>query len=174
MAYFSYFPVTSYNLSKNNDVKKYNLVTNILLRVKKKLEITNAAIFEQHFIQDGDRADTLAYEYYNDSSLHWIIMYSNYMTNPYYDWPMTYFDLQKYVLKKYNNMNGIHHWENSDGNVVDEPGTIIAPGGVTAGPATDITNFVYEERLNDSKRPIDIIKNSFVEQIVKEFKQILV
>ena len=82
--------------------------------------------------------------------------------------------LKKYVLKKYNNMNGIHHWENSDGNVVDEPGTIIAPGGVTAGPATDITNFVYEERLNDSKRAIDIIRNDFVEQIVKEFKQILV
>ena len=163
MAYFSYFPVTSYNLSKNNDVKKYNLVTNILLRVKKKLEITNAAVFEQHFIQDGDRADTLAYEYYNDSSLHWIIMYSNYMTNPYYDWPMTYFDLQKYVAKKYDDVNGIHHYIDEDGYEVDS----------TTANATAITNFVYEEAKNDESRSINIPKVIYTQQIINELKDIM-
>tara|TARA_B110000467_G_scaffold105211_1_gene95630 strand:+ start:1043 stop:1567 length:525 start_codon:yes stop_codon:yes gene_type:complete len=173
MAYFSYFPVTAYNLSNENNRERYNLVTNILIRIRKKLEITNVATFEQHYVNDGDRADTLAHQYYNDSSLHWLIMYANYITNPYYDWPMTYFDLQKYAAKKYgSDINAIHHYEDSNGYEVDAPGTLIGPS-TTAGSATPISNFLYEERLNDSKRIIDIIKARFVKQIVKEFKQIL-
>ena len=173
MAYFKYFNEIGYDLSREDEGLKIRSITNVLNRVRKKLEITNAAIFEQYFVNDGDRADTLAYQYYDDSTLHWIIMYANYMTNPYYDWPLTYFDLQKYVAKKYDNINGIHHYEDSDGNVVDAPNTIISPSGRTSGPADAITNFVYEERLNDQKRVIDIIRVEYVEQIVNEFKELL-
>ena len=173
MAYFSYFNKIGYDLSREDESVKLRSITNVLNRVRKKLEITNAAIFEQYFVNDGDRADTLAYQYYDDSTLHWIIMYANYMTNPYYDWPLTYFDLQKYVAKKYDNINGIHHYEDSDGNVVDAPNTIISPSGRTSGPADAITNFVYEERLNDQKRVIDVIRVEYVEQIVNEFKELL-
>ena len=173
MAYFSYFNKIGYDLSREDESVKLRSITNVLNRVRKKLEITNAAIFEQYFVNDGDRADTLAYQFYDDSTLHWIIMYANYMTNPYYDWPLTYFDLQKYVAKKYDNINGIHHYEDSDGNVVDAPNTIISPSGRTSGPADAITNFVYEERLNDQKRVIDVIRVEYVEQIVTEFKELL-
>ena len=151
MAYFKYFNEIGYDLSREDEDLRIRSITNVLNRTRKKLEITNAAIFEQYFINDGDRADTLAYQFYDDSTLHWIIMYANYMTNPYYDWPLTYFDLQKYIAKKYDNINGIHHYEDSDGNVVDAPNTIISPSGRTSGPADAITNFVYEERLNDEK-----------------------
>jgi len=173
MAYFKYFNKIGYDLSGEDEGLRLRSITNVLNRTRKKLEITNAAIFEQYFINDGDRADTLAYQFYDDSTLHWIIMYANYMTNPYYDWPLTYFDLQKYVAKKYDNINGIHHYEDSDGNVVDAPNTIISPSGRTSGPADAITNFVYEERLNDQKRVIDVIRVEYVEQIVTEFKELL-
>ena len=175
MAYFSYFNKIGYDLSREDEGVKLRSITNVLNRVRKKLEITNAAIFEQYFINDGDRADTLAYQYYDDSTLHWIIMYANYMTNPYYDWPLTYFDLQKYVAKKYDNINGIHHYEDSDGNEVQEPGTPIDVGvpPVLAGNATAVTNFIYEERLNDNKRTIDIIRVEYISQIVQEFKKLI-
>ena len=175
MAYFNYFPTTVYDVRGDKNNVRIDRVTNVLVRARKKLEISNAALFEQYFIQDGDRADTLAYQFYKDSTLHWLIMYANYMTNPYYDWPLTYFDLQKFIDKKYpNNRNGIHHWENSDGKVVDEPGTIIAPGGVTAGSATSINNFLYEEKENDKKRTIDIIRIEYVSRIVREFKKLII
>lgn len=173
MAYFTYFPTTVYDVRGDKNNIRIDRITNVLVRARKKLEITNAALFEQYFIQDGDRADTLAYQFYKDSTLHWLIMYANYMTNPYYDWPLTYFDLQKFVAKKYDNINGVHHYEDDDGNVVQEPGTLEAPG-VTAGGATAITNFLYEERLNDEKRTIDIIRVEYVSQIVREFKKLIV
>jgi hypothetical protein len=175
MAYFNYFPEIAYDVRGKKNNVRIDFVTNILVRARKKIEITNASLFEQYFIRDGDRADTLAYQFYSDSTLHWIIMYANYMTDPYYSWPMTYFDLQKYITKKYDNPNGIHHYEDSDGNVVQEPGTPIDVGvpPVLAGNATPVTNSIYEEELNDTKRTIDIIKPEYVQQIVKEFKQLL-
>ncbi len=173
MAYFKYFTNISYSLSTKEETNKVQSITNVLARARKKLEITNTSIFEQYFIKDSDRADSLAYRFYGDSTLHWIILYANYMTNPYYDWPLTYFDLQRYVAKKYDNINGIHHYEDSDGNEVDAPNTIISPSGRTSGPADAITNFVYEERLNDKKRVINVIRVEYIEQIINEFKNIL-
>lgn len=172
MAYFTYFPTIAYDVRGDKNKIRIDRVTNVLVRARKKLEITNAALFEQYFIQDGDRADTLAHQFYKDSTLHWLIMYANYMTNPYYDWPLTYFDLQKFVAKKYDNPNGVHHYEDENGNVVQEPGTLEAPN-VTAGSATTITNFLYEERLNDEKRAIDIIRAEYVSQIIQEFKKLI-
>jgi hypothetical protein len=85
------------------------------------------------------------------------------MTNPWYDWPLSNIDLQKYVTKKYNNVYDVNHWEDSDGYEVDE----------TASGATPVTHYLYEEKLNDAKRPINIIKPEFVDQIIKEFKQLV-
>ena len=163
MAYFNYFPEIAYDVRGKKDNVRIDFVTNILVRARKKIEITNASLFEQYFIRDGDRADTIAHKIYDDSTLHWVILYANYMTNPYYDWPMTYFDLQKYIAKKYDNPNGVHHYEDANKYEVDSN----APG------ATPVTNSVYEEFLNDSKRTIDIIKPEYIQQIVKEFKQLL-
>ena len=173
MAYFDYFPTIGYDVRGEKNNIRVQEITNVLVRIRKKMDVINSAFFEQYFISDGDRADTIAHQIYGDSTLHWIVLYANYMTNPYYDWPLPYFDLQKFVAKKYTNINGVHHYEDADGNEVQEPGTLEAPG-VTAGNATPITNFLYEERLNDEKRTIDIIRIEYVSQIVKEFKKLIV
>ena len=178
MAYFEYFPAINYDIRGNKNEARFEQITNILKRVRKKIEVNNAALFEQYFIQDGDRAETLAYQFYGDSTLHWIIMYANYMTNPYYDWPLTYLDLQKYVIKKYGDPNGVHHYEDNDGNIVDRYPQSIGANGFfqdTSGPGYNaVTNFIYEEKLNDKKRMIDIIKSQYTSQIVREFKKLVV
>lgn len=161
MAYFEYFPTIDYDVRGEKGKPRIDQTTNVLVRVRKKLNVLNSAFFEQYFINDGDRADILAYKFYNDSTLHWIIMYANYMTNPYYDWPLTYYDLRKFVTKKYSNINDTHHYEDADGYEVDS----------TASGATAITNFVYEELLNDQKRTINIIRRDYIPQILLEFKE---
>ncbi len=170
MAYFDYLPIIGYDVRGDKNKIRVELITNILIRVRKKLNIVNAALFEQYFISDGDRAETLAYEIYGDSTLHWIIMYANYMTNPYYDWPLTYFDLQKFVAKKYpDNTNGVHHYEDEDGYIVDNPENRPA----NAIYPKIITNFLYEEMMNDSKRVINIIRKEYINQILQEFKLLI-
>ena len=182
MAYFSYFPTIGYDVRGEKNNSRVQAITNVLVRIRKKLNVVNSAFFEQYFISDGDRADTIAHQMYDDSTLHWVVLYANYMTNPYYDWPLPYFDLQKFVAKKYGpeseggngeGINGIHHYEDSDGNEVQEPGTLEARG-VTAGGATAVTNFLHEETLNDEKRTINIIRAEYIPQILEEFKTFIV
>lgn len=164
MAYFKYFPTTDYDVRGEKNTTRLQEITNILVRIRKKLNVVNSAFFEQYFISDGDRADTIAHQVYGDSTLHWVVMYANYMTNPYYDWPLTYFDLQKFVAKKYTDINGVHHYEDADGYEVDS----------TASGATAITNFVYEETLNDQKRTINIIRPEYLTQVINEFKTFII
>jgi hypothetical protein len=76
---------------------------------------------------------------------------------------MSYFDLQKYVAKKYDDVNGIHHYIDEDGYEVDS----------TVANATAITNFVYEESKNDESRSINIVKPEYTQQIINELKDIM-
>ena len=162
MAYFKYFPIITYDVRGKKNQFQIDVITNILVRIRKKLDLTNLAFFDEYFLQDGDTPESLAHQVYNDSQLHWVILYTNYMTNPYYDWPLTYFDLKKFVDKKYGvaNINATHHYEDADDYEVDS----------TASGATAITNFIYEETLNDAKRNIKIIKIEYVAQIIDELK----
>ena len=164
MAYFEYFPTTNYDVRGEKNNERIQEITNVLVRIRKRLNVINSAFFEQYFINDGDRADTLAHQFYGDSTLHWVIMYANYMTNPYYDWPLPYFDLQKFVAKKYTDINGVHHYEDADGYTVDSD----------ASGATAITNFVYEETKNDEKRTINIIRGEYIPEVLKEFKTLTI
>ena len=170
MAYFNYFPTIGYDVRGIQNQTRIDAITNVLVRVRKKLNVTNSALFEQFFVSDGDKPEILAHKFYDDSTLHWIILYANYMTNPFYDWPLTYFDLQKYVAKKYpDNANGVHHYEDEDGFEVDNP----------ENRPTDaiypkiITNFLYEEKKNDENRNINIIKREYVNQVIQEFKSLI-
>ena len=166
MAYFRYFNKINYDVRGVKNNVNIDVITNILERVRLKLNfIQNQAFFAQHHIIDGETPEFLAYKYYGDTELHWIILYSQQATNPYYDWPLTYFDLQKFVNKKYGvaNINAIHHYEDVDGYEVDS----------TASGATSVTNFIHEETLNDAKRTLTVIRPEYVSNVVNEFKKLL-
>ena len=166
MAYFKYFNKINYDVRGVKNNVNIDVITNILERVRLKLNfIQSQAFFAQHFIIDGETPEFLAYKYYGDTELHWIILYSQQATNPYYDWPLTYFDLQKFVNKKYGvaNINATLHYEDADKYEVDS----------TASGATAITNFLYEETLNDAKRNLTVIRPEYVSNVVNEFKKLL-
>ena len=118
-----------------------------------------------HTIIDGETPEYLAHEYYGDAELHWVVLYAQQMTNPYYDWPLRYYDLKKFVAKKYGtaNINALHHYEDADKFQVDSD----------AAGALAVTNFIYEETLNDAKRNINLVRPEFVPEIVTELKLLL-
>ncbi len=166
MAYFKYFNNINYDVRGVKNNANIDVVTNILKRVRLKVDfLNNRAFFAQIQIVDGQTPEYIAYKYYGDSELHWIVLYAKKATNPYYDWPLDYFALKKFVDKKYgaDKINDTHHYEDADKYEVDS----------TASGATAITNFVYEERLNDNKRNLTIIRPEFVRDVVKELKQLL-
>ncbi len=165
MAYFKYFNTMGYDVRGNESKYQFEDITNILQRVRLKLDsVKYHALFAKHMIIDGQTPEFLAHEFYGDSELHWVILFAHQATNPYYDWPLTYFDLKKYVDKKYGEGKGTeaNHYEDPEGYWID-------PIGVYS----TVSNFAHEEKVNDSKRNLMVIREDYVQNIVAELKSLL-
>ena len=192
MAYFKHFPIIGYDIRGVESQRQYNLITNILARVLIKSHgwadvegslrepLVGASYFLKHTIIDGERPDILAHQFYGDSELHWLFFFTNgvKLLNPYYDWPLTQYDLKKFVDKKYGsaNINAIHHYKDVDGyeiDAVDDQSCIDHTSCTPVSAATSVTNWIYEEELNDSKRTIRVLQNSMVGSVVDEFKRLM-
>lgn len=131
--YFEKFPKTLYTLDNRESVQ---IVTNMLLRVKINEElVNNYSAYDEYDIVDGETPEILAYKFYGDSNLHWIILHTNELLDPRFDWILGTNELYEYSLAKYDNINGVHHYENSSGRITNGniSLTISTTSGFSAG-----------------------------------------
>ena len=188
--YFSQLPDFEY-VSRLPDAKisDYNPVKNFFMRGKLREDIfQNVAVFTKYKIKGDDRPDNVAYEVYGDANLDWLVLTCNNILNVYNEWPMTQINFENYLLEKYGtyeNVNAAHHYETTV--VKNTTGVVIVPAGLevdsnysitfyddaTEGmttvnsPVTEITNYLYEQRLQDDRRNIFLLKRRFL-NIVKD------
>jgi len=167
--YFKNFPTLSYDVTGN---KQYQLISDILIRVAARAEVkTRDVLFTKHTVLEGETPESIAFDYYGSAERHWIILMLNQYYDRYYDWPMTQRNLQAYVISKYADPNGIHHYEISQksGNT----NTKIKVELADEPSATPVTNFLYESTLNENRKQIKLLNNSFVTLFTGEFKKLL-
>jgi hypothetical protein len=67
--------------------------------------LKNQFAFYPYTIKEGDRIDTIAYHYYDDDKYAWIVMLSNNIVDPYYDWPLDNENFLAAVTKKYGSLS---------------------------------------------------------------------
>ena len=169
MSYFQMFPDTLYDAKGNGN---YTVMKDILTRVKlvasKKENILN---FDYYNVQDGETPEMIAHKYYGDVNLHWTILVANDIVDYYNDWPMSVQKFEKFVFDKYDNPQAIHHYEISQTS--GETTTTINVGMNTTDypSATAISNYTYEDRLQEQKRQIRLISPDFISQFVSEFEK---
>jgi len=167
MSYFEKFPLYQYDLE---DTQNQVLITDILRRVNLKSNVAaNTLVFDEYNVQDGEQPDIVARKYYGDSELHWIIVTVNNITSR-YDWPLDQVALSEFVNDKYDNPNGIHHYEINATSGDTTKKLIVASD--TDG-ATAITNYEHEETLNDNKRRIRILDRAYVSKFTDEFRNLI-
>ena len=169
MSYFQMFPDTLYDAKGNGN---YTVMKDILTRVKlvasKKENLLN---FDYYNVQDGETPEMIAHKYYGDVNLHWTILVANDIVDYYNDWPMSVQKFEKFVFDKYDNPQAIHHYEISQTS--GETTTTIDIGMNTTDypSATAISNYTYEDRLQEQKRQIRLISPDFISQFVSEFEK---
>lgn len=171
---------------RRNNVEPYVVAKNIFRRVKLIDDISEAVLgFQQYTVQNNQRPDQIAYEFYGDSAYDWVVLICNNITNVYKEWPMSEQELFQFVVDNYGNPDGIHHYEtlavkDDYGNVILKEGLEVngdfryfRPDG-TAVPnvVIPISNYEYERKLNDYKSNIWLIRPEYVEQFVEEFKSL--
>ena len=151
------------------------------------------AFFTKYQVQGDDRPDNVAFKVYNDSSLDWLVLAANNVVNVKTEWPMTQLEYDQYLLDKYGSyekINEVHHYETTEQrngrNVIVVPkGLRVASdysityydssdgGMVTKYPVKTVTNYDYEESLQENRRNIFILKARYLPIVLDDLEDIM-
>ena len=154
----------------------------------------NLAFFTKYKIRNNDRPDNVAFDFYGDSNLDWLVLVCNNIINIQTEWPMDQNDFDAYLLDKYGNYeslySGIHHYETTE--VRDNQNIIIVPEGlqvesdyqitfydndletqVTKTPVKSVTNYEYENLIEDNKRNIFLLKPEYINVVKDDMEEIM-
>tara|TARA_Y100001963_G_scaffold158433_1_gene258044 strand:- start:2672 stop:3199 length:528 start_codon:yes stop_codon:yes gene_type:complete len=164
--YFDAFPLIPYDAEGNHD---FRVLTNLCRRtgMLKKLKSTNV-LYDTYDVKDGEMPEHIAFKLYEDAELHWIILIVNNIVNIYKDWPMSTQNFNRYVDDKYDNVDAVHHYEifATSGDTTKKIN--IGTDNSDYPSATAITNYEYEESLQEEKRKIKLLDPTYVAQAVEE------
>ncbi len=174
----------------------YSVVKNFFKRAKLRDDIfQDLAFFTKYIVIGDDRPDTVATKIYDDPTLDWVVLLSNNIVSIQSEWPLGQAAFNTYVTEKYGDettlYSGIHHYESREVKAND--GTIIIPSGarVSVGQsvsffdedssqqiirtdvAMPITNYAFEEKLNDEKRNIFVLKPIYLNIIFDDINQLM-
>ena len=196
-SYFQRVPDLNY-VSRLPDAKigDYIRVKNLFKKGKLREDIfQNVAFFEKYKIVGDDRPDNVAFEVYDDASLDWIVLLSNNVLNVQTEWPLPQTDFDRFVLDKYGDYdtlyNGIHHYETEE--VKNSQGVTIVPAGLqvdssysisyydfftdqqitTGNISVPVTNYEYEEKVENDKRNIFILKSRYLNIVFDDMEEIM-
>jgi hypothetical protein len=162
---------------KNNG--NFKLLPDILRRVKQRSAIESGQfIFDTYDVRNGERPEDIAYKWFGDAELHWVILMTNNVTDRYYDWPMNDAQFEVYLDDKYTNPDAVHHYEitKDSGNTTSQ-GPNDYSHKVEVNSDTDnavtISNRQYEEREQDKKRAIRLLNQKFLPDFIAEFDKLI-
>mgnify|MGYP001201687116 CR=1 FL=1 len=198
--YFSLTPDIQYDqkpISYPFSESDYITVNNFFRRYKVDDQLFGYLMFyDQYTVQDGVKLETIANDYYGSPFYDWVIVLSNNYINPLFAFPLTTYELEKSILDKYSEPYDTHHYETIEiksgykeddldvialegGTIVDssfhsKPFTYYNGSGYTtllAGQASrPVSNYEYEVAENEKKRKIYILKNTYFNRFIEEFK----
>ena len=174
----------------------YIRVKNLFKKGKIREDIfENLAFFTKYKIVGDDRPDNVAFEVYEDSSLDWLVLTCNNVLNIQSEWPLPQQQFDNYVLGKYGDYdtlyNGIHHHETVEEK--NSQGVTIVPAGLEVQSnysvsyydyfidsqvtknnlVVPITNYEYEEKLENNKRNIFLLKKDYIGIILNDMEGIM-
>jgi hypothetical protein len=176
MSYFERFPNMLYDVKNNGN---YKLLPDILKRIKQRNAIASGQfIFDTYDVRNGEKPEDIAYKWFGDAQLHWVILMTNDITDRYYQWPMNDAQFEEFIADKYSNPDGIHHYE-----VTKDSGRTTGQGPndyshlVEVNSDTDnaisISNREYEERIQDKNRSIRLLNQRFLSDFIEEFDKLI-
>ena len=197
-SYFKQVPDFDY-VSRLPDAKisDYITVKNLFKRGKLADDIfQDLTVFTKYEIKGDDRPDNVANEVYDDPDLDWVVLLSNNIINIQSEWPMIQREFDRYLLDKYETyekLNDVHHYETIECKNI--AGAVIVPKGLwvesdysvtyydwyarveitksSSDIVVSITNYEYEDNLENEKRNIYLLKPAYLNVVKDELKELM-
>jgi hypothetical protein len=155
----------------------------------------NVSFFTKYKITGDKRPDNVAFDFYEDSRLDWLVLTCNNIINVFEEWPLQQLEFDRAMVEKYgtydNLFNGVHHYETTE--VKDSNGIVFVKAGLKteetfAFKYTDtrsdtlvdldnisipVTNYEYEVELEDAKRNIFLLKPQYLGVVRDDLEEMM-
>ena len=188
--YFNKLPNFEYvSRLPNAKIGDYITVKNFFKRAALEEDILdNVAFHTKYKIRGDDRPDNVAYDFYGNSNLDWLVLTCNNIVNIQSEWPLLQNDFDRFLLDKYGSyeaLNDTHHYKTQE--IKNSKDVIIVPGGLQCSSdysvtyydyntgqekivlsrdcTTAVTNYEYEAELEDYKRNIYLLEPRYLNVI---------
>lgn len=173
-SYFDNFPKIKYPYYGKIIPATYNTTVEVVdmsIRFKLVEIITRTpSSYYNFYWKDGMRLDTIAFDYYGDENMSWLVMMSADIFDWTYDLPMNSDVFDKYLLDKYQVTSisplesAIHHYEDSKGYILDE-----ASFAFSTDPKKRIVYvYDYENEQNEERRYVKLVSKNLMPAIQQE------
>jgi hypothetical protein len=176
-------------------ISNYIEVKNLFKKAKLRDDIfSDLSFFTKYSILGDERPDNVAYKFYNDSTLDWIILLSNNVINIQTEWPLSQQGFYNYLIDKYGSeevFNEVHHYEtiqvnNTNGAIIVRAGLKVPSdysisyfdinNGQTMNYrniTVEVSNYDYEEKIQNDKRNIFVLKPNYLNLIFNDLEDIM-
>ena len=195
--YFRNLPNFEYisRINERKTNKDFLTVKNLFRRpiIREDL-FTDFMSFTKYRIVGDERPDQVAYDVYGESDLDWVVLLSNNIINVRDEWPLNQHDYRNYLIEKYGNdtdeIDKIKFYETKE--IKDSKGKVFVPKGmqvdstfettfldsgtnllITVSPIEGITYRTYEERLQEDKRNINLLKPEYLSIVMDDIETLL-
>ena len=195
--YFRNLPNFEYisRINERKTNKDFLTVKNLFRRpiIREDL-FTDFMSFTKYRIVGDERPDEVAYDVYGESDLDWVVLLSNNIINVRDEWPLNQHDYRNYLIEKYGNdtseIDKIKFYETKE--IKDSKGKVFVPKGmqvdstfettfldsgtnllITVSPIEGITYRTYEDRLQEDKRNINLLKPEYLSIVMDDIETLL-
>ena len=192
-SYFKQLPRLDYPSLANDrsSVYDFQIVKNFFKRAVMRDDVFNDfVLFDKYIVEGDERPDQVAYKFYGDSALDWIVLTANNIIHVRDEWPMGSQDFLTYLNEKYTSeeLANIHHYEtlvlrDSRGNLIQPAGMFVdenysvtfIDNGVyrTESKKKSLTFLEHETELNDKKREINVLRPDALDQFFEDLGEIM-
>jgi len=188
--YFSYLPnIEISERTARSSFLDQNVIKNLYRRVSVRDDLAKYIFaYDDYVVNDGERPDSVSTKFYGTPEYDWIIILCNRYTNLYEEWPMDTPSLEDYLDRKYGSkLYDVVQYETDEitdtkGNVLVKKGTVVNSNflfttyeGIVHGvnKIQPLTNYDLEQRKNELKRGIKVLKNQFIQKFIDEFEELI-
>lgn len=171
MNLFKNFPKSFYDFNGDN-----RHITNVWHRLHYKVasSLDVVQMCQKYTILDGETPESISLKLYDNQDYYWTIFMVNLKHDYVTEFPLEENALIAYCKEKYGDpewIEGIHHYINRNGRVVDTHYVDI--DGTTILKGIPINNYKHEQQVNDKKREIIVVNPYYIGKFVSEYERAL-
>lgn len=183
MKYFENYPFIDYPVKTftiydvNEDYIPYTTLYKKVVDLHLRINLTqiirnNVFSIYEYTWQDSDNLTKLALQYYGDYNYSWLVLLSGELFDWIHELPLRDDELEDYIKDKYNltfeqALMTTHHYEDSDGDIIDLDTYTNIPE-----PKYIKSVYDYELEENEKKRKIKLISRIYLQTINRNFENI--